>query len=1157
MKLRLIIGRAGVGKTHRCLSEMTRNHLEDQDRTLLCIVPEQASFNTERRLLEYSQMEGMLNAQILSFRRLAWRVLEEVGGVALPVLNELGSLLILKQILEREKKNFKIFSRVLDTPGFLKKLLEIIAEFKNYEITPALLEECTQRLSEQEEKNLAFKIEDLENIFRAYEEYTKDRFISTEDFNLKLIDKISRSEFLNDSQIWLDGFYGFTQQEYRVIEELLRKTKCVTVAICLDPATADTPLESTDVFYPAKLTYQTLKAISFNLGCPIEYETMEYHKEHRFCQRAELAFIEQSFIDPFTIYKAQNDHIRIYQAASHRVEIEEAARIILRLCREKSCRFRDIAVLFRDYSVYEELLPAIFEEHEIAYFLDSKRQLRHHPFIDLIQSALDILETGWNHEPVFRCLKTDLMPISRDETDLLENYCLEHGIKGWAWKKTGVWKYKRHHRLNGEDDRYFQKEQIQLQRINKIRQKVALDLMSLEENIKKNKEVRSYAVELYAFFEKISVADKLHKWGLRALSEGKVEESKIHIAIWQQVIDLMDQLVETLGDTQMEIKDFRRLLSAGLEALELGMIPPGLDQVMIGILGRSMIQEVKAVLILGVNEGVFPLKPKQENLLSDEERKQLLGLKVNLPLNIEKSIYSEQYLSYIAFTRAREWLFVSCSVADSEGRALRPSSIFNKLRHQFDHPAGEKPLHTVLAEPDFDNVKDYILHPAPVLGYLAASLRRAGEGEQYSKIWDEVLGWYQDNPEWNKKLALLFEALEEKNTRSQLPKLLINKMYGSKIMGSVTRMEKFNSCPFAYFLDYGLRLNERQEYKLRAPDLGWLFHASIEKVYRLLQEKKSSLEETGDRDLGHLVNGVVEDLVPQLRSELLLSTSRYRYLTGKLKRTVHRSLSVLREHEKNGSFRTIGVEVSFAPGAQIPEIRFQLKNEMELILQGRIDRVDCALIDNEKYLRVIDYKSGAAKINLLDIYYGIRLQLITYLDVLLQNAKILLGSEAKPGGVLYFRMRDPFIISNGPLPENEIEQNITKEMKMQGLLIKDAEVIKQMDTMIDGHSKLIPAAIKKNGELFTNQDGQLLDIEQFARLCQYVRNLLLNIGEQIATGEITILPYKYGNNTPCGFCAFRSICRFDTSVPGNKHRHFTYRTQTQIWEEIERIIKKG
>lgn len=1163
MSLHFVIGRAGTGKTRYCLENIAERLKSPGNDPLILLVPEQATFMMEKGLLEYSGLGGTMCAQVLSFQRLAWRVLQETGGGLYPPLDKVGKALIFRRVLEKHKTELKIFARVADKPGFLESLIELLAEFKTYHITPELLADTIKRIAGGERKDLSSKLLDLYVIYREFENTIQRRYLDTQDHLDLLAENLHKANFLNNAEIWLDGFHGFTPQEYTVLRELLLKVPRVHVSLCLDPAACAKPLTETDLFHPTWDTYQRILLLAQQIRCPVEETaTLTYEGEHRFSHRPELAFLEQSLAGHKAVLQGGSTAFRLVAAANRRQELEGTAREIIKLCREDGFAYRDIAVLVRDDAPYENLLPTVFQDHQIPYFIDRKRKLHYHPLLDLLSGTLEVVEYGWTYDPVFRYLKTDLVPLSRQEIDLLENYCLAHGIRGSRWTDARPWVYRRKLTLGAEEVPTGE-EEAALHRINAARGKVIKTLVPLEQSLKEAVKARQMALALYQLLDGLSAAQKMEDWCAKAERDGRVEEVLLHNQVWRKVLELLEQMAEVLGEQEMTLKEFSILFNSGLDSIELALIPPGLDQVLVGSLDRSRNHDMKAVFILGANEGVLPFADNESGLLSGEDRDLLSELQLELAPGGEKRLLAEQFLVYTALTGASHSLWVSYPMADQEGKALSRSVLIGRLEKLFtaegqDGAAGEQNgaaaepesrLEFLTGEPQAGQELERIVHPRPALGYLAASLRQAVEGKKIHPLWWSVYNWYYRQGEWKEPLQKVVKGLLPQKAGDKLIVPQSRNLYGKTLRASISRLERYKACPFSHFLSYGLKLKERPENVVKAPDLGQFFHAALEKFYHYVTERGMDSASLDTRQTMELVGKITDRLIPQLQNELLLSNARYRFLNRKLKQIVLRAVKVLQEHERRGTFRPLGVEFSFGSQGKMPGLRFTLADKTEIVLEGRIDRVDGARGADGTYLRVIDYKSGAPSISLLEVFYGLKLQLLAYLDVIMTQAPFLIQGKAIPGGVLYFKIHDPFVSAKGPLAPGDVERKLIRELKMKGYLLKDAQLIRLMDQGINGYSDLIPAALTGDDQLYKNQEN-LLSQEEFKRLRQHVEKILLEIGEEIMRGNVSIQPYRYKRKSPCTICPYRAVCRFDPGIPGHTYRNLSVRKNSEIWAEI-------
>jgi len=1123
MSLRFILGRAGSGKTTFCLNAVKDAlKIPCKEHSLILLVPEQATFQNELELCTTRALGGIMDAQVLSFRRLAWRVLQEVGGGARVHLGDLGKAMVIRRFIENRKDELQVFSGAGNRPGFVDSLAGAISEFKLYRIS---IDDIAKVLVEKsgEDSLLTAKLTDLKLIYSDLEEYLEGRFLDPDDYLSLLAQKIPCAPSLKDAEIWLDGFTGFTPQELEVIGALFKTARRVNITLTLD--------DRGEVFTVTRNTYQKLSQIALEAGTTIEKPLiLDRDLPYRFRTSPPLAYLEKAFFDiEQGAYSQEVAEIKIISAQNHRAEVEAIAREIRRLCREEGYRYKDIAVILRDFAHYDLIIETVFFDYEIPFFLDRKRTVLHHPLVELVRSALETVAEDWSYQAVFRYLKTDLTGLSREEVDLLENYVLAYGIKGRKWYDEKPWQY-------GKEAGY----------LNKLRQKAKKELEPFFLKVKGAAKSADIARALFELLQDLKVPQKLETWAQKANEEGRLEAAREHSQIWDGIVDILDQVVETMGEEEIELESFIKIINAGLESLRLGLIPPGLDHVVIGSLERSRNPNIKGAFVLGVSDGVIPKKTQSEGLFNDWEREFLREMGLELAPGSKEKISDEEFLIYTALTRASKYLVLSYPLADSEGRALRPSSVIRRIKELF--PSITE-IYTGLEPPgDVAGDLEFISHPQKALAFLGAKLREAKEGQAVDPIWWDVYHWLLTNYGEKRGLLKVVNGLFHTNRTEPIDHVLARKLFANPFRVSVSRLEKFQACPFSHFTTYGLKLKERQVFKLTQPDLGQFFHGALESFARKLEEKNLDWAEVDKGQVLAISGQIVEDLIPRIQSEILLSSARYRYLTKKFKKTVQRAALVLMEHARRGKFRPVGLEIAFGPEGQLPALKLVLADNTEMELVGRIDRVDAALKGDKYVLRVIDYKSGSAGLSLLEVFYGFKLQLLAYLDIVLTYARQLVDSEeVLPAGVLYFYLKDPLITSFGPLSDEAIEAGILKELKMQGLVLADVEVFNLLDAQTkDGWSPIIPAGINKDGTAF-HKASKVASLEQLEFLRKHIREVLQQSGEKILAGDVSISPYQLKDFKACQHCSFQVVCQFDTQLAENSYRAVKELENEEIW----------
>lgn len=1157
MSLRFIFGRAGSGKTSTCLAEI-RQLLQESPvgNSLVLLVPEQATFQTEYALASAPNLGGMMRAQVLSFRRLAYRVFLEVGGLSRIPLGELGQRMVLRRLLERRKNQLQVFHRAANQSGFTDVLAKTISELKLYCITPETLQEKISIIKDREDAGrLADKLADLAHLYCDLEEYLAGRYIHADDYLGLLAERINLSTAFNGAQVWIDSFTGFTPQEYQVLAAILLKAERVSVALCLDSRQLLSPARETDIFFSPRQTMEKLMSLAGELGVPVENPTvLEQAVPWRFVSAPVIGHLETAFFQrPTRVWEKDVAGVSLVAAANRRAEVEGVAREVIRLCRDEGYRWREIGVVLRDVEGYRDLINSVFADYGIAFFIDVKRTVMFHPLVELIRSALEVVLENWAYDPVFRYLKTDLTPLSREEVDQLENYVLAHGIRGGHWTNGQPWNFRRRYTL-GEDEGLKPWEANQLAQVNQSRTKAVKELADFERSAKTAATVREVTLALFHLLEDLAVAHSLEQWSREAEEKGRLEAAREHAQVWKGIVDLLDQMVEALGEEAMSLEEYANVLLAGLESLQLGLIPPGLDQVLVGSLDRSRNPALRAAFVLGVSDGIFPARPGGEGFFSEPERERLQAAGLNLAPDGRRRLLEEQYLVYTALTRSSEYLWVSYPVADGEGRAMMPSTVISRLKEVL--PGLQQRVLPV--EPPGVPAADmeFIGHPGRALSHLGVKLREAKAGIPIPALWWGVYNWALSCPRHLAALKEIIGGLYHVNQEKPVPSLA-RKLYGQRMQVSVSRIEKFNSCPFAHFMAYGLELKDRPQYKLAAPDLGQFFHAALKKVGDRIATTGLDWGTISKEQCRDLVGAVTEELAPELQNEILFSTARYRYIQNKLRRTLERSVGVLAEHARRGIFRPVGLEVGFGRGQDLPPLALNTVGGGTLEVHGRIDRIDLGVLEGgHKYLRVIDYKSGRAGLSLAGIYHGLEIQLLTYLDVALTHAPLLAGGPALPGAILYFSLQDPLITAQGPVDPAEAERRVLAYLKTKGLVLADAGVVRMMDShCLKGRSELLPVALKQDGGFYN--DSSVIDEAQFAALRRHLRLVLAGAAERILAGDVAIDPYRKKNFAPCRYCSYKPVCQHDPLLEGNGFRLIKEEAKEVFWFKLNQAGKGG
>ncbi|MGE5632125.1 MAG: helicase-exonuclease AddAB subunit AddB [Caulobacteraceae bacterium] len=1136
MGLRLIYGRAGSGKSSFYLNEIKAGLKAGDKSRHIIIVPEQFSFQAEKRLIKSLGSSGINGVEVLSFGRLAFRVFGEVGGLVRRHINPAGKSMLVYSIMSSLKEQLRVFSKAAGQKGFVTTLCSTISELKRYNVTP----EALKRLNiENEGGPLQDKLHDIGLIYGEFEKRLHDRYTDSDDDLTFLAERLDSCSFFDGTHIWVDEFSGFTPQEYTVLGKLMQKAASLNVTLCTDCLADECILEEADAFLPAKNACAKLKKLAGENNVkvlpPVALDSTKPKKYNK-----ELAFLEANLYTYIHgIYKDSTENIVLHEAPNIFAEVESAARDILRQCRDEGLRYRDIAVITGDLALYEKIIRVVFKEYGIPCFIDRKKDINGHPIVLLVISALQIFISNWSYESVFRYLKTGLTGMGKDDSDLLENYVLANGIRGNGWLKDEDWNYRLEYSLDNGEVSQYEKEYIS--RVNEIRRRVSEPLLKLYQRIRKKVSGKEMCSALFDFLCELGVPDRLEALVGHFREEGELEHADEYGQVWNMLLELLDQVIETVGDELIKPETFLEILSVGFGECKIGLIPPALEQVQVGSVERSKSHDIKAIYILGANDGIFPAPFKQEGILSDRDREIIRSEGLELAPDTRGRTFEQQYLVYTALTAPSEYLRLSFCASDNEGRALRPSMVVYRLKRIFHNIKFVSGM-TNMGTPE--ESAELVSAPAPTFNELVSVIRHRFEGKAADPVWRDVLGWYSRDGEWKEKYLRVIKGFSYTNQVGMIEREKVRKLYGGTIHASISRLEKYVACPFSYYVQYGLKAKERRVLKLNAPDTGTFIHKVIDMFSKSVSEGNISWRQLDREWCSEKVSSIVDELVAGMSGNVFSSSDRYKYLAGRLKRVLTRAVWLIVEHIKKSSFEPLGYEIGFGMGEKLPPITVEMPSGEMMILSGRIDRLDCFDTDDGTYFRIIDYKSGSKQFKLSDVYYGLQIQLITYLDAVSEKLKPDSKKPVLPAGILYFKVDDPIVMGGRGVSEEEIEKTIMKELKMKGLLIADVRLIKEMDNSISGDSMIIPARINKDDTLGRSSAATM---EQFGLIRKHVRNLLQKLGEEMLRGNISISPYKRKRITACTYCSYLPVCQFDTSINGNKFRNLYDKKDDEIW----------
>lgn len=1085
------------------------------------ITPEQFSFTAEQKLLDKLECGSSLQAEVLTFARMAYRVLSEVGGIIKPSLSKAGRAMLIFDILEKEKKNLTFL-------GKSKQNIELVetqlTEFKKHAVS---LEQLKQMVEHTENRYLQEKLKDMLLIYEKQEKRLEGKYIEENDRLEILSRQLENTNLFENAIFYIDEFSGFTKQEYNIIEQLLKVAKQVNITITTDNLDMQTGMEQ-DLFYSSKQTADKLLYIARKNGISCD-KTLFLEKRHRF-QNEELLHLEENIqVLPYQIYPKEVKNLAIFLAKNPYSEVEQVAKEIVTLVKEKGYRYKDIVVMTKEMETYEALSKAIFNSYQIPVFLDEKKELSQNEFAKFILALLEVYATSWSYEAVIQYLKTGFSSVTEEEIYEFENYTKRWGIKGSKWYYQD-WNF-------GEQT---EEGKEKASRMQAIREKAIMPLFGLKQKLAGSKKVGQMNQEIYQFLFENEIQKQVEEKQKILEEQGKLELAKEQELVWNIVMQVLDEMEQLFAKDTISFEKYRELLKVGLSQNGLGNIPQTQDQVMVGALDRTRTHKVKAIFLIGVKDGSFPSIQKQEGFFSDEDRKVLKEQGMELAKGTLENLYEDNFNIYKALTTAEEKIYFSYPSANLEGAALRPSTYITKLKKIFPNI----PERSELVDTSFT-----MINASNTFEELIQMLRREKEGEEIPAIWYEVQAYFENKPEWKEKLEAAKKALTYQNEPEPITKENIDKLYGNTIVTSISKLEQYRSCPFSYYLKYGLKLKEVEEYKMQSIDTGTFMHEVIDEFFHLLREREMEVKNLQEEQIKTIVNEIIEEKLGLAKYYIFTSSDKFKVLTNQLKRVIFQSMKYIIEELKNSDFEIFANELEFKRGKQYSPIIIPLENGKKVEITGKIDRIDLAKTEKGNYIRIIDYKSSVKNIDLNEVVAGLQIQLLTYLDAACKIEEVL------PAGVLYASLIDPILKTDKKIDKEQLEEEMKKKFKMNGLILADINVVKMMDkTLEKGSSKQIPVYLDKDGNISKSKSNTITK-EQLEDLRKHTNHIIKQIAKEMLSGNIGIEPYyqKKNQKTPCDYCSYKEICNFK-EYGCNHYRYIPNIPKEEILEKINKYL---
>ena len=1142
MSLRFCFGPSGAGKSHRIYEEIMQRAAEEPGRNFLIIVPDQFTMQTQKDLVMRSDRDGILNIDVLSFGRLSHRILEEVGTKEMPVLDDTGKSLVLQKVAADLKEQLPAMGSLLHKQGYIHEVKSAISEFMQYGISTQDMDKLIT--SAQKRGALAMKLKDLKTLYRGFQDYIRDHFITTEETLDVLRRSLSKSKILKGSVVVFDGFTGFTPIQNRLIQELMRVCAetivTVTIGVGEDPYKMDGEQK---LFHLSKKTVADLEKLAAEAEVERGEDLFVKGGPNRFAKAPALHYLEQNlFRYQYEPYAGEQQEIHMFEALSPREEVHQTALYIRHLIREQGMTYRDIAVVIGDLEGYASYVETEFGQLEIPCFLDRTRGIVLNPMIEYIKSALQLYIKDFSYDTVFHFLRSGMADISREEIDELENYVIRTGARGYrTYSRLFT---RRTEELQGNAEGSEQAEEKTMERLNRIRQQFmdAVEILHMGSQEKAG----DYVSHLYDFLEQNQVQQKLLNYQQQFEKEGDLSRAREYAQIYRLVMDLLDQVYELLGEEEISRQEFADILEAGFGEITVGTIPQNVDRIVVGDMERTRLKQVKVLFFLGVNDGNIPKNASKGGIISDMDREFLIESGTEMAPSPRQQMYIQRLYLYLNMTKPSEQLYLSYAKVNSEGKGIRPSYLIDTVRKLFPAMSVEYPQNRSRLE--------QIEGRQEGARYLAEELREYVEGTLPEEERQDFYLMYRAYEADAAGRDLLTRAAFRRYRESGLSRIVARALYGQQLENSVSRLETYAACACRHFLQYGLSLQEREEFGFEASDMGTVYHAVLENFAGKLAESNLTWWDFTEDFAAKAVKESVEAYAATYGETVLYSSARNEYAITRMSRILIRTVLTLQKHLKQGSFQPDDYELSFRFAEDLDSIHVDLSEDEKMHLQGRIDRIDVSEDAEHVYVKVIDYKSGNRKFDLAALYYGLQLQLVVYMNAAMEmESRKHPDKEIVPAALLYYHIDDPTIETPVELTDEQINEQILAKLRMNGVVNSDPEVVERLDRYMQDKSVVIPVEKKKDGS-FSARSG-VLSREEMQLISSYVDAKIRSIGREILDGKIAANPYEKGNEEACTYCAYKKVCGFDGSIPGYEKRQLEDLDKQALMQRMQKTVE--
>ena len=1091
MALHLICGRSHSGKSTYISDKIAQ--LISQNKKVVILVPEQFNHIAEKRLLKKVGFILDDSIEITSFNRLAMRTRDMAGDMRDSIITPTGKSIIMTSAIEQCELQY--FKSVCEQPGFTDTCINCISEFKKYGVDTAAINDVINKIDNEV---LKYKLSDLCKIYDCYEKLMLNNYIDTDDILNILNELLEQNDFYKDTVFFLDEFSTFIPQEEKIISQLIKKSKDVYVTLCMDKDLTK------DLFIPTVTTYNKLVDLCRENHFEIE-DTLWL--DNTYYSSDLVSFAEKNlFSYPTKTYLQDTNSIKLVKAQNPYSEVDNAARHILNLVKD-GLRFNDICIICSDINRYNNIFKNVFKEYNIPYFIDEKTPVLKHQIVMFVISIIDVYLNNYSYESIFNFIKSGFADVDAVSVALLDNFILKTNVSKNTWF---------------DDDRWqtiiqnYEASEKTINKITEIRNNIILPLGEFHNKIKGRNSAK-YLIEcLYDYLCKIKLSDTIDKYIYKFEKNNDIVRQKEYEAVWNILINVFEELHCVLGDKTLNVKLLKKYLYVALHQQSIGIIPTSVDEVIIGDIARTRTDKVKALVVIGANEGVFPVPSKDSGIISDNDKKLLSWQNINLSTTSSLQSFYNQFLIYRVFSMPDESIYVSYASADSNYNTLAPSFSVERIKKIFGINAINDSFE------DIDN-PDIITSSDVNYVHLATVMKNAKKGVSHIKEWDAVYNYLICNKK--ESIDKINSFIQHTNPIKPISADNVG-INPDSMYTTISRLQQYKACHYSYFLTYMLNLTEKPQPKLKSLDLGTIVHDILEKICVGMADDNVTFKTANTKYFENKVDAYLNEYILQLGTKFSQLSSRELYSVKRLKNALVLCFEMIKKQIVSSKFEPMGYEIKFDDN-NIGCIDIKLKSGKVLKITGKIDRADKYSTDKNNFIRVIDYKTGNKTFNLTDIVNGLDIQLMVYLNALVDG-----DSKNTYGGAFFFNLDDVLITSKSNMTDEEISKKVDTSLKLKGILADNDEVLNAFD-------ELTLKNAKNKGTL-----------DQFRKMSVYLKKLVADLWDEICKGNIVPNPYKHGNKSPCNYCPYSSVCRINSAETNITYNQIETLKNEDAWHII-------